>query len=375
MAALYPEPTGAGDDVTGRNNYTQKLVNSYPGYQLDAKIDYIATTKTRLAGRYSRGHTSGDTPSAEGQLLDAATSLGTDQNVVLEHNWTPSPTLLWTSRIGVDRSYSRQTAAPLDPASVGFPPSLNSYFGLQRFPEIGPEEYGYLGQSCCTDTVKGQTQWMYSSALSKTFGGHNLKFGGEQRQSFTNFWQPDYPTGQFAFERSTTMQDVFNPDSTQGNAIASMLLGWGTNGHVGTQPPVADKSKDTGFFIQDDWKATQRLTLNFGLRYEWSTPFTERFNRLVIVDYNGDTGVDVPGLGRLRGTSQLASPDKRTANVDRNNFGPRLGFAYRLDQNTVVRGGAGVYYGYNVATNFQYVGTPWYKNVLVYFSKDGGITP
>jgi hypothetical protein len=61
--------------------------------------------------------------------------------------------------------------------------------------------------------------------------------------------------------------------------------------------------------------------------------------------------------------------------VDRNNVGPRIGFAYRLNDKTVLRGGAGLFYGFNVATNFQYVGTPWYKNVSMYFSKDGGITP
>jgi len=376
---LYPDPTGSGDAVTGRNNFTKKYVTTNPSYQFDVKIDQIITDKTRLSGRYSRAHSTGENPYVSlgdnPSLLDGGTSRGNDQNVVLEHTWTPTPTVLWTNRLGVDRSYYNQTATEYDPAQVGFPPSLNGYFGLKRFPEIGPEEYGYLGQSCCTDTVKGQTQWSYSSSLSKVLGGHNLKFGFEQRHMFTNFWQPDYPTGQFGFARSTTMQDVFNPDYTQGNALASLLLGWGTSGsHVGTQPPVADKTKDQGFFVQDDWKVSQRLTLNLGLRYEWSTPFTERFNRLVIVDYNGDTGIDVPGLGRLHGTSYLADDNKRTAGVDRNNLGPRLGFAYRVDSKTVVRGGAGMYYGFNVATNFQYVGTPWYKNVQVYFSKDGDVT-
>ena len=76
----------------------------------------------------------------------------------------------------------------------------------------------------------------------------------------------------------------------------------------------------------------------------------------------------------MKGTSYLANNDKRTANVDRNNFAPRIGFAYRIDDKTVLRGGAGVYYGFNVATNFQYVGTPWYKNVNINFSKDGGVT-
>jgi hypothetical protein len=377
MMALYPDPTGPGDPITGRNNFTKKFVDSEPGYQFDIKIDHVVTDKTRIAARYSRAHSTAERPypslADNPTLLDGGTSRENDQNIMLEHNWSPTPTILWTNRLGVDRSYYNQTATEYDPAQVGFPPNLNAYFGLKRFPEIGPEEYGYLGQSCCTDTVKGQTNWNYSSALSKVIGGHNLKFGFEQRHMFTNFWQPDYPTGQFQFQRVTTMQDVFNPDYSQGNGLASLLLGWGTQGHVGTQPPVADKTKDQGFFIQDDWKVNQRLTLNLGLRYEWSTPFTERFNRLVIVDYNGDTGIDVPGLGTLKGTSYLADANKRSADPDRNNFGPRLGVAYRLDQKTVLRGGAGVYYGYNVATNFQYVGTPWYKDVQMYFSKDGGI--
>jgi len=379
MMSLYPDPTGPGDPITGRNNFTKKFVSTNPSYQFDIKIDHVLTDKTRIAGRYSRSHATGEDPYVSlhdnPSLLDGGVSRENDQNVVLEHNWAPTPSILWTNRLGVDRSYYNQSATEYDPAQVGFPPSLNGYFGLKRFPEIGPEEYGYLGQSCCTDTVKGQTNWNYSSALSKVIGGHNLKFGFEQRHMFTNFWQPDYPTGQFQFQRVTTMQDVFNPDFSQGNGLASLLLGWGTWGHVGTQPPVADKTKDQGFFVQDDWKVSQRLTLNLGLRYEWSTPFTERFNRLVIVDYNGDTGIDVPGFGRLKGTSYLADANKRSADPDRNNFGPRFGVAYRLDQKTVLRGGAGVYFGYNVATNFQYVGTPWYKNVSMYFSKDGGITP
>jgi hypothetical protein len=379
IMSLYPDPTGPGDAVTGRNNYTKNFISSYPGYQFDIKLDYLMTDKTRFSGRYSRSHSTGDNPypslGDNPTVLDGAISTGNNQNFVLEHNWTPTPTILWTNRLGIDRSYEHQSATEYDPAKVGFPADLNGYFGLKRFPDVGPEEYAHVGQSCCTDTVKGQTQWMYSSSLNKVMGGHNLKFGWEQRIFFNNFWQPDYPTGQFIFGRSTTMQDVFNPDYSQGNGLASLLLGWGTDGHVGTQPPAADKSKDQGMYVQDDWKITQRLTLNMGLRYEWSNPFTERYDRLVVADYQGDTGVDVPGLGPLKGTSILAGPGHRTSDVDRNNLGPRLGFAYRVNDKTVVRGGAGLYYGLNVATNFQYVGTPWYKNVLMYFSKDGGITP
>src|SRR5437773_10259026 len=66
-----------------------------------------------------------------------------------------------------------------------------------------------------------------------------------------------------------------------------------------------------------------------GLRYEWSTPYTERFNRLSWSDFSGDSGIDVPRLGRIHGVNRLADSEKRTINSDRNNFGPRLGFAFR----------------------------------------------
>ena len=133
IMALYPDPMGPGDPITGRHNYTKKLVNSYPGYQFDIKIDYVMTAKTHISGRYSRAHSTGSTPSAEGQLLDAASNRGNDQNIVLEYNWSPTPTILWNNRLGVDRSYYRQAAAQLDPASVGFPPDLNSYLAWNAF--------------------------------------------------------------------------------------------------------------------------------------------------------------------------------------------------------------------------------------------------
>jgi hypothetical protein len=156
----------------------------------------------------------------------------------------------------------------------------------------------------------------------------------------------------------------------QGNPFADILLGIGDTGSIAIYPAVANKSKETAFYVQDDWKITPKLTLNLGLRYEWSTPYTERFNRLQFSDFNGDSGITVPGLPPLKGTTEYARPGDRNVPVDRNNWAPRLGFAYALTPNTVVRGGAGIYYGMNVATNFQYSGTAFRKDGVVYFTKD-----
>ena len=72
-------------------------------------------------------------------------------------------------------------------------------------------------------------------------------------------------------------------------------------GQLNLKPPVADKSKETGFYIQDDWKVNSKLTVNLGLRYEWSTPYTERYNRSTFSDFTGSSGMTVPGLGALNG--------------------------------------------------------------------------
>jgi len=172
-------------------------------------------------------------------------------------------------------------------------------------------------------------------------------------------------------------------DPTQGNPFADILLGIGDYGGIGIDPMALNKSKDTSFYVQDDWRITPKLTLNLGLRYEWSTPYTERHNHIEFSDFNassgiqvdlssGDPGLQALGLGpvTLNGITRFPNSSHRNVPVDRNNWAPRLGIAYQLSPNTVVRGGAGVYYGMNVATNYQYVGTAFRKDGVVRFTTD-----
>jgi hypothetical protein len=138
---------------------------------------------------------------------------------------------------------------------------------------------------------------------------------------------------------------------------------------------VADKSIETAFYLQDDWKVSRKLTVNLGLRYEWSNPYTERYNRSQFNNFTGNSGIVVPGLPNapepLLGTTVFPSGNQRSIFTDRNNFAPRVGFAYSPDEKTVVRGGAGIYYGMNVATNFQYAGPAFSKFEPIRFSLDG----
>ena len=372
LLAYFPEPNVTGDAGTNYNNFFRNVPGPSDQYQLDSRVDFQINDKNRLGARYSKLYS--NSPSPVTFIADASTSFQDSHNAVVDYNWTVSPRILYTGRIGVDFVNSPVKTQYPNLTSVGFPSYLENN-GLTRMPSIefanGP--YTNIFDQCCNDTNFTHTLITYSSALSWVKGAHSFKFGGEQRQFFNNFWQPSNPTGLFSFDQDATNQTPYNGDPTQGDAFASLLLGWGSaNGQSFLQeiPPVADKSKETGFYVQDDWKVNSKLTVNLGLRYEWSTPYSERYNRSTFSDFTGDSGVTVPGLGDLKGITLFPVSGRRNIPVDRNNFAPRLGVAYSWDSKTVIRAGAGIYYGGSIATNFQYPGPAFSSTVGVYYTND-----
>ena len=103
--------------------------------------------------------------------------------------------------------------------------------------------------------------------------------------------QPGYPQGSFVFSRSTTSENVNSPGSNQGNGIASLLLGWGTGGQYDIDPPVSSASQYYGWYAQDDWKVSRKLTINLGVRYDFEVPRTERYNRYTWFDFDAPSPI------------------------------------------------------------------------------------
>ena len=375
QGATFPDP-----------NFRTVVVSSDPGWQFDVKIDHQFNPKHRISGRYSRHHDVFTAPTVigNGTFGDGSIYPTTPQNGSLEYNWSVTPTMLWTSRLSVDRLVAPgQTNNYPTLGDVGLPPILAEN-GLTRIPSINVDS-GFLSiyTQCCVDTHFAHTLTSYSSVLQWVKGRHSIKVGGEQRIFLNNFWQPNYPTGSFFFLRDVTTQQPgqgLGQSNGEGNPFATMLTGFASNdgSQYNIVPAVADKSKETAFYVQDDWKMTSKLTINAGLRYEWSTPYSERYNRLQFSDFTASTGINIPvspapgfpEIGNVIGTTVFPTSSHRNSSVDRNNFAPRLGFAYQLARNTVVRGGAGVFYGMNVATNFQYAGPAFQKSANIYFTKD-----
>ena len=379
---LYPQPTDP-NAAPGDMNFHTAVLSKSSARQYDIKIDHHFSEKNHLSARYSNHHDEGSVPTifGDGDDINDGFAFSTDvHNAALEDNWNVTPTTVWTNRFAIDRAVAPVTENYPTLESVGFPSILGQENGTSRIPVIQMDNNATsLFNQCCTDTQFAHTLYSYSSSLSWVKGRHVLKFGGEQRLFFNNFHQPNPPTGFFHFAQSVTEQVVNGGNSDQGNSFASLLLGYGdTDSFYAINPSVANKSKETAFYFQDDWKVTSKLTLNLGLRYEWSSPYTERHNQIQFRYFIGDIVITVPidVLGvlstnsTLLGTTIFAGGDHRSVPVDRNNWAPRIGFAYAVNPNTVVRGGAGVYYGLNVATNFQFTGTAFGNSSPIRFTKD-----
>ena len=257
--ATFPDP-----------NWRQVIVSSDPGWQFDVKLDHQFSSNHKLSGRYSRHHDVFTAPTVigNGDQGDGFIGTTTPQNGGAEYNWAVKPTMLWTNRFSVDRVNAPVTANKYPTLSdVGLSPDLAAN-GLTRIPAIDVDDpFVDLFTQCCVDTHFAHTLVSYSSALQWVNGAHSIKFGGEQRVFFNYFWQPDNPTGIFNFSRdvTTSQPNTGLGDSGEGNPFATILLGYPHDASIHLVPAVADKSKETAFFVQDDWKATPKLTLNLGI--------------------------------------------------------------------------------------------------------------
>ena len=420
---LYPKPNLPGEF----NNYNFTTTASAPDYQFDIKIDHQINDKQRINGRYSRSWSNFTTAETLGDSFDndgIANGPTTTQNGSFEYSWTINPRTVWTNHAAIDRVHEKSTSgiptlsgfnASLPSGAQGLPTSLQQANGLDQMPTFsitGASPWTDLFDQCCIATTFAHTLYSYSSQVVISKGSHLIKFGGEQRLFYNNFFQPPNPTGVFNFSDFVTSptpnSDTDALGNPTGNPFASLLFGYADNVNppsyvppsLNIYPSVANKSAETGFYIQDDWKVNSKLTLNLGLRYQWSTPYDERHNRLEFSNFTADSGVNinlanVPGsapagtlsaqammLGianlptteELLGTTEFATSSRRSVPTYRKDLGPRLGFAYQIDSKTVVRGGAGIYFGMSPATNFQYPGTAFRKTATMFFTNDNFAT-
>ncbi|HEY2932543.1 MAG TPA: carboxypeptidase regulatory-like domain-containing protein [Acidobacteriota bacterium] len=391
VAKAYPLPNLDVPAQINRLNWVGSGITEVEQTQWSMRIDQRISERQRMFGRYSRltrrqAGLTNEFPAAYSYPSGGTSDLGIENryfdSVALDDTISFSPAFIGSLRYGFSGRSSPRTVPVglLNPSGLNLPPVIlqnQSFAGWPRF-QLG-ESFPEFGSSLRAE------RWYTHTGLGtfyKIMGDHSLKFGVDYRltRKNTNSQSPT-GVGDFTFNNTFTRANpsTASTGDTSGSSLASLLLGIPNSGSLGFSSPLSLQNHYWGLFIQNDWKASPNLTLNFGLRYELETPYTERFNRGGFgFDFDAPSPIQVPGMSLLGGLlfAGVDGNSRRQGNLDKNNFGPRIGFAFSFSNKTVVRGGYGVFFSsqtYNssfegdVATfnaSTSYVGTT-----------NGGATP
>ncbi|MEJ7861353.1 MAG: TonB-dependent receptor [Pyrinomonadaceae bacterium] len=365
----YPLPTESGLTNNFRRNRSESSdVDSY-----DVKIDHKITSNNSIFGRYSKSKNSrirsnnfptgtspngNDLPSGFG----AGDEFGNSRGITLGDTHTFSPTIINDLRVG----WTRVEIGINNPGingSLGFNPNVSANLGANNINNVNTDQgiilLGIVEPNSNQEFVGDGGAFFFQSdnynfadAVTVVRGSQIFKVGTDLRnRRNSNFdggrnggTKGNYQYGTSAGGFVSGNYDVIgNNDS--GSAVANFLLGYQpgfvTRGSPGG--PYTIQNSELAFFVQDDWKVNNDLTLNLGVRYDIFTSPTERFDRQSNFD---------PTTGRINVAGENAPGGRDLAKNDLNNFGPRIGFAYSgllPNKKLVFRGGYGLVYTTDVS--------------------------
>ncbi|MBO0800495.1 MAG: TonB-dependent receptor, partial [Blastocatellia bacterium] len=352
--AFLPAPNAPGNSL-GLNNYTNssaipRFIGNFNSHM--GRLDFNLSEATKLFGRMAfnrydefRGYRYGNEADPGGNLPFARQNY----NGVFALTHTLNTTTVLDFRFGVARFTSPQgnaLGANFDLARLNFSPRFIGQ-ALNQFPIFRFQDYEGLGSNTFR-VSPASTVYHFVATAAKLLGAHSFKGGFEARVYRINERNPGNANGFFMFTSQFTQQDPFAPASrNSGNAIASFLLGYPQNGNIEVLAFPARQQISYGGYLQDDWRLTKRLKLNLGLRYEYITAMTDRFNNINRgFDPTAPLPIPVPGFN---GTGNIVyvgvdGKPRGAFDPDPNNIQPRLGVAFLLNDRTVMRGGVGIFY-------------------------------
>jgi hypothetical protein len=379
MVNEFPLPNRTPDDPRGISNFYNRMTRKFERNAINARVDH-RMSKHSIYGTFGSNLGSIDSPNGWGDKTRAFTTQGGfigavngDRNYYgsIGDTWLISPTMVADMRVGLTRVAAENRSATypgLDYTSYGLPQSFLGAPGLQgAFPEWNQGAAGFSQISGLNNTgylakVERQTNWNIVGSVTKTMGKWTHKWGGEFRNYLSNysdargaFWfrsANGFTTGNIIQALGQTVDAVTAERS--GSPIASALLGAGDVQAGENAVLLALSAKYGALYSQSDWRATSRLTVNIGLRYDMQPGPTERYNRISSFSYEGTNPFGARGNFYFPG---LDGNSRNLYRMPKDNFGPRVGVAYRVRDNWVVRSGMGITY---VPSNTGYFGGPYY---------------
>ena len=373
IMGLLPSPNIPGEPYTHVNNYQKVVGSSLPQDLYSGRVDYAMNANNRIYGRYSQQKFSLE----PGVFLFPVNSFdygARNGNVAWTSTLNPNTVLEVTT--GYSRSFNPFRYTPVDLAGMGFERNFAANVPYLPSLSFGGDMSGFGAER---PYFTNHDSWDVNVDVRRIQGRHSLK-AGFQRILYRDTDGSYYYGASFTFDRGLTQgPGPFEQGSDRGNAVAGFLMGWmAPSNPDSVSSPLATALSSAAYstYAQDDIRVTSKLTVNLGLRWNGWQPAQERYNRQTAgfafdttsplqsqarANYTqNDTAIHSilpPDQFRLLGGMLFATDARRRwadsswANVD-----PRLGFAYRVMNRTVVRGGFGMFRNYWFYANSRSTG-------------------
>ncbi|HZS07461.1 MAG TPA: TonB-dependent receptor [Blastocatellia bacterium] len=361
---LIPLPNlfDASGNPLATNNYYNSAPQRFTRNNYDVKVNWNRTEKHQVwykfshmdatvSGQYALGQAGG------GCLCDGGVGIGTTHSYVgtVGHTWTLGAGFIVDGNFSITNRH-HETIPPdfgknigLD--VLGIPGTNGPDIRQSGFPAITFSTYRTLGNDASWNPVfRDERSYTFSQNATKLKGNHDLRFGADVIRHELNHWQPELgagPRGQINFGGGATT--LAGSGANQYTSFAAFLLGTPTSVQKTLQAEVmTTREWQFGFYVRDRWQVSRNLTLTLGLRYELY-PIMHRADRgIERLDLSGRTVPDPlnqnrPSLPVLIG-GKGGNPDSVGIESSKLMFAPRLGLAYRLGNDTVIRAGYGLTY-------------------------------
>jgi hypothetical protein len=379
MLQYLPTPDRNVDDGDANYNRTSLINNDFE-QMYSAKVEHKFTDNVSLSGFYLYNRT--DEPCANyfGTADQTEPNRFADPNdyilkrrpqiVALNNTWVLSDNSVMALRYGWTTFPDDNTlSADFSPSSLPFSQTYLSQITLEKFPRIRIREYDGQTQTmgAINPTEINWKSWGANGVYSKFIGTHTFKVGADFRRIGLDTFIPGDGAGYFDFDRDITSVNGTNGavGTVGGNAFASFLLGLPSSldsrqSYLTSTTPLNIFANYYGGYVQDDWRVSSNVTLNYGLRIEHEDGMREVNNNFTVgfdpaATLNGITNVATIAADPVAGTAArpvtgglmyagLNGAPETHGNPPKVKWSPRIGAVYSLNTKTVVRGGYGIYW-------------------------------